>query len=232
MAKIELVIFDCDGVLIDSEIISTRVQLEHFKPYGFEVSEEEYSKRFAGLVGSQIKSIIEEEVGRSLPDDIYEKIDIDTDIALVKDVKALPGINWLLDNFDQPRCICSNSSGSRLEKTLKKAELHNRFKPYIFAAAEVGDKTSKPSPNVFLHAAKTFDVKPENCVVIEDSGHGLEGAKAAGMRTIGYVGGSHTYQGHSEALMDAGAETVVRSLREVKEVIAAYEIWDGDLEAI
>ncbi|WP_181705888.1 HAD family hydrolase [Chthonobacter rhizosphaerae] len=224
-----LIIFDCDGVLIDSEIIAAQVNAEILTEYGFEITAAEMNSRFVGLTGPQIVAIIEEELGRSLPDEFKDRADDEIDRRLGA-VKAIVGIHELLDTLDWPRCICSNSSTRRLKLSLEAAGLYDRFKPYIFSAPEVGTKRGKPAPDVFLHAAKAFDVDPRSAVVIEDSVPGVTGAVAAGMRVIGFTGGLHTWAGHGEALMDAGAETVVRRLREVGPVVEAFRAWNG-LEA-
>ena len=111
--------------------------------------------------------------------------------------------------------------------TLRKTELWDRFRPYVFSAADVGSGLGKPAPHVFLHAADEFKFDPRQCTVIEDSVHGVAAAVAAGMRVVGFTGGSHCFEGHGELLSDAGAETVITKLIELKEVVAAFEAWDG-----
>ncbi|HUG60410.1 MAG TPA: HAD-IA family hydrolase [Methylomirabilota bacterium] len=221
-----LTIFDCDGVLIDSEIISAEVNAEFLTEIGFEITAGEVNERFVGLTGKQIVALVEEELGRSLPENFKTRTDTEIDRRLAT-VKAIEGIHDLLDLLEGPRCICSNSSAKRLKLSLVAAGLHDRFKPYIFSAADVRTGLGKPHPDVFLHAAETFDVDPRSVVVIEDSVPGVTAATAAGMRVIGFVGGAHTFAGHGERLMDAGAETVVRRLREVAPVIEALRAWDG-----
>lgn len=221
-----LIIFDCDGVLIDSEIIAAEVNSEILREYGYDITAAEMNSRFVGLTGPQIVAIIEEELGRSLPEDFKDRADDEID-ARLKAVKAIAGIHDLLDALDWPRCICSNSSTRRLKLSLQAAGLYDRFKPYIFSAPEIGSKRGKPAPDVFLHAAETFKVEPRKVVVIEDSVPGVTGAVAAGMRVIGFTGGLHTWAGHGEALMDAGAETIVRRLREVGPVVEAFRAWNG-----
>lgn len=221
-----LTIFDCDGVLVDSEIIASQVNAEILTEYGYEITAAEMNSRFVGLTGPQIASLIEEDLGRSLPEDFKDRADAEIDKRLAG-VKAISGIHDLLDMLEGPRCICSNSSMRRLRLTLDTTGLHSRFKPYIFSAPEVGTKRGKPAPDVFLHAAKEFGVEPRDVIVIEDSVPGVTGAAAAGMRVIGFVGGAHTWPGHGEMLMDAGAETVVRRLKEVAPVVEAFRVWGG-----
>lgn len=221
-----LIIFDCDGVLIDSEIIAAEVNASLLNEYGFTITAAEMNARFVGMTGPQIVAIVEEELGRALPDDFKDRADADIDRRL-KTVKAIHGIHDLLDMLDAPRCICSNSSSTRLKLSLEAAGLYARFKPYVFSAPEVGTKRGKPAPDIFLHAAREFEVEPRDVIVIEDSVPGVTGAVAAGMRVIGFVGGGHTWPGHAEMLMDAGAETVVRRLKEVAPVVDALRAWGG-----
>jgi HAD superfamily hydrolase (TIGR01509 family) len=221
-----LIIFDCDGVLVDSEIIAAEVTARHFSDCGYPITAAELNARFVGLTGPQIAAIVEEEMGRALPDDLKAKCDLEIDRRLAT-VKAVAGVHDLLDTLDLPRCICSNSSSARLKTSLEATGLFTRFKPYIFSAPEVGTGRGKPAPDVFLHAARSFGVDPREAVVIEDSPPGVTGAVAAGMRVIGFTGGAHTWPGHGEHLMDAGAETVVRRMREVAPVIEAFRAWGG-----
>lgn len=221
-----LIIFDCDGVLIDSEIVAAEVNAEILTEYGFSITAAEMNERFVGLTGPQIAAAIEEELGRPLPEEFKDRADAEIDRRMTG-VKAIAGIHDLLDALDAPRCICSNSSSVRLKISLEAAGLYNRFKPYIFSAPEVGTRLGKPAPDVFLHAARTFEVDPKDVIVIEDSVPGVTGATAAGMRVIGFVGGAHTWAGHGEMLMDAGAETVVRRLKDVAPVVEAFRAWGG-----
>jgi HAD superfamily hydrolase (TIGR01509 family) len=221
-----LTIFDCDGVLIDSEIISAEVNAEHFREIGFEISAAEINERFVGMTGPQIMAVIEEEIGRAVPEDFETRVEAEIDRRLAR-VKPIAGVHDLLDLLDGPRCICSNSSSARLRLSLEATQLWDRFRPYVFSAADVRQGRGKPHPDVFLHAAETFAVDPATVVVIEDSATGVTAASAAGMRVIGFVGGAHTWQGHAERLMDAGAETVVRRLNEVPAVVEALRGWEG-----
>ena len=108
---------------------------------------------------------------------------------------------------------------------LARVELWDRFRPYIFSARDVGEGRGKPAPDVFLHAAREFGSTPDEVIVVEDSVAGVTGAAAAGMRVIGFTGAAHSWPGHGEALMDAGAFTVVRRLSEVPGTIEALRTW-------
>jgi HAD superfamily hydrolase (TIGR01509 family) len=221
-----LTIFDCDGVLIDSEIISAEVNAEFFRELGFEISTGEVNERFVGMTGPQIMAVVEEEIGRAAPEDFETRVEAEIDRRLAR-VKPVAGVHDLLDVLDGPRCICSNSSSARLRISLEATGLWDRFKPYVYSAADVREGRGKPHPDVFLHAAEAFGIDPATVVVIEDSTPGVAAAAAAGMRVVGFVGGAHTWRGHGERLMDAGAETIIRRLSEVPAVVEALRGWEG-----
>ncbi len=227
MPKPALVIFDCDGVLIDSEFIATKVELEMLKEHGYESDASEHARKFIGLNFAQSLKIIEQESGRYFPEDIVENLEKELDSRLWRDVVALPGAHDVLDLLELPRCICSNSSSERLKMTLTKTELWDRFRPYVFSAISLPDINAKPAPDIFLHAARELETDPEACVVIEDSAHGVAGARAAGMRVIGYVGATHSYDDHGDHLMDAGAETIIKNLKDLAPVVEAFAEWEG-----
>lgn len=221
-----LVIFDCDGVLVDSEIIASQVDAGLLTEAGYEISAEDVGLRFAGMNWDQIVAAVEEEMGRSIPEEILGRAEKELDIRLAAEVKAVEGAHEALDRLDFARCICSNSSGERLKLTLGKTGLYDRFRPYIFSAREVRQGRGKPSPDVFLHAAETLEFEPGKTTVVEDSVTGVTGAIAAGMRVVGFTGASHSWPGHGEALMDAGAVTVVRRLVDLPATFEALAGWD------
>lgn len=220
-----LIIFDCDGVLIDSEIIAARVDCEILREHGYELTPEELAHRFAGFTTERIFQFVGEETGRAFPDEAVHRAQQLTDARLNQEVLPITGVYDMLDALDDPRCICSNSRYERLEVSLTKAGIWDRFRPYVFSAQAVGAGRGKPAPDVFLHAAKVFETSPDDAIVIEDSVPGVTGAVAAGMRVIGFTGASHSWPGHGEALMDAGALTVVRRLADVPATIEALREW-------
>jgi HAD superfamily hydrolase (TIGR01509 family) len=220
-----LIVFDCDGVLIDSEILSAEVDCAILREFGYEITPKELAHRFAGFTTERIFQLVGAEIGREIPDEVIRRAEIETDRKLGEDVRPIPGIQELLDRLDDPRCVCSNSRSERLEVSLKKAGLWDRFRPYVFSARDVGEGRGKPAPDVFLHAARLFDTDPTDAIVIEDSVAGVTGGVAAGMRVIGFTGASHSWPGHGEALSDAGAITVVRRLADVPATIEALKAW-------
>ena len=222
-----LFMFDCDGVLVDSETIAAVVDSEHLAEVGFKITPQEVIRRFAGLTSVDIVEIIESEIGHPLAPGFLKEQKEELDRRLAAEVKAVPGVHELLDRIDGPICVCSNSSMERLKLTMERTQLWDRFKPYIFSAGEVGTKKPKPDPNVYRYALEQFRCDPRDAVVIEDSVFGVTAARHAGARVIGFTGASHAWPGLADLLTEAGAETVLNRLSDIPKVAEAFAIWDG-----
>ncbi len=220
-----LIVFDCDGVLVDSEIIAAEVESALLTEAGYPISVEEMGERFAGLTWHDILLSVEREAGIPLSATLFDKSEKILDERLANEVQALDGAAEAISKLKLPKCICSNSSSARLETMLKRVELYDFFTPNIFSAKEVGTKKTKPAPDVFLYAAQKMGVDPADAVVIEDSGHGVQAARAAGMRVIGFTGAAHSYPGHADRLTEAGAETVIRRFSDLPGMIEALSVW-------
>jgi len=225
MTAIDLVIFDCDGVLVDSEIIAARVEAELITRAGFEISPKEISESYAGLTFKDILLRIEEKSKIPFQASLIDHAEALTDKRLAAEVRAIDGARNAVLSVAGPRCICSNSSSDRLDLMLTRTGLKPYFEGRIFSALDTPSGRTKPAPDVFLHAAKAMKADPAKTFVVEDSVHGIAGAKAAGMRVIGFTGAAHSHPGHADALTDAGAETVIRRWAELKPVLAALVEW-------
>ncbi|PYE90621.1 HAD family hydrolase [Phyllobacterium leguminum] len=229
MAAPELIIFDCDGVLVDSEIIAAQVESELLTDAGYPIAPDEISERFSGLTWPDILMLVEREAGIPLSASLIEKSDRILDERLATEVEAIEGIAKAVSALKLPKCICSNSSSKRLDLMLKRTGLYDLFAPDIFAAREVGTKKGKPAPDVFLYAAEKFGADPKKTIVLEDSVHGVHAAHAAGMRVIGFTGGGHTYPGHADRLTEAGAETVINRHKDLPAMIEAMAVWSEEV---
>ncbi len=224
----DLIIFDCDGVLINSEMIAARVEAAAYKRVGFEMEPLGFAEHFAGMTHHDIQSVIEEELGEKLDKGFQEKLEEAFFELADSDLTPVDGVYEMLDQVEGPRCICSNSASQYLQRYLSDLGLYERFEPHIFSAAEVGSKAVKPDPNVFKHAAQTLGFEPKACLVVEDSASGVKAGVAAGMAVIGFVGADHTWPGHAEVLMQAGAMTTVNRHADLAETIAALQAWEGE----
>jgi len=185
--NIELVIFDCDGVLVDSETLAVEVDRRVLAEFGWHLTREQIVHRFVGRSAAHFRAEVESHIGHPLPDDWeapYRSWYIDT---FERDLVAVPGVEQVIDRIPWEMCVASSSTHSGLRRTLGLTGLYSRFAGRIFSATEVAE--GKPAPDLFLHAAAKMDVAPENCVVIEDSRFGVAAARAAGMHAFGYAGG-------------------------------------------
>jgi HAD superfamily hydrolase (TIGR01509 family) len=224
-SAMDLVIFDCDGVLVDSEIIASRVEADLISRAGYEISAEEISEAYAGLTFKDILLRIEEKARIPFQASLIDQAEALTDRRLAAEVRAIDGAHEAVLSVAAARCVCSNSRTERIELMLKKVGLLPLFNGNIFSSLSTSSGKPKPAPDVFLYAAGKMKAEPARTFVIEDSVHGIAGAKAAGMRVIGFTGAAHTYPGHADALTDAGAETVIRRWAELKPVLAALAEW-------
>jgi len=226
MAEIELVIFDCDGVLMDSEIVAAAAELEIYREFGLEMEVAEFSARFAGKESFLILKDLEEELGLNLPEDTLKKISANVTAKCGLEAKMIEGADIMLDQLDQARCICSNGPQDKMRHMLDRVGLYDRFRPYIFSAKDFDPPKHKPMPDLFLKALEEFSIAPEQAIVVEDSVHGIGGARAAGTRVVGFTGATHTFPGHADQLIDAGAETVINRLTDLPGIVEAFGEWE------
>lgn len=217
----DLVIFDCDGVLVDSEIIAARVDAQLLSEAGYPIEAEAMAERFAGLTFTQTLQEIERETGIPFQLSIVARADKLIDERLARELKAIEGAREALMAAGPKRCVCSNSSDQRLALALRKSGLAPFIGGPVFSAKSLDGVREKPAPDVYLHAARQAGADPANCFVLEDSVHGVAGARGAGMRVIGFTGASHSYPGHGDKLIEAGAETVINRLTDFAGIVAA-----------
>jgi HAD superfamily hydrolase (TIGR01509 family) len=227
MSSFDLIIFDCDGVLVDSEIIAAQVESRLLTEAGYPISVEEMGERFSGMTWKNILLAIEQEASIPLSATLIDKSEKLLDERLARDVKIIEGVRFALSKLTTQTCICSNSSRQRLDMMLTKVGLKPYFDPHIYSAKDLGPDRVKPKPDIFLHGVKQFGVSASRTVVIEDSVHGVHGAVAAGCRVIGFTGASHTYPSHADRLTDAGAETVIARMSDLPATIEALAEWGG-----
>ncbi len=214
-----LVIFDCDGVLIDSEAIACGVDAAVLSGLGIPYTADEVMAQFVGKSFADMVAAIEAERGLRLPADFAARVDAALAEAFARELRPIAGIEAVLDGLTARTCVASSSTHKRLALTLGLTDLLRRFPGRVFSAEEVA--RGKPAPDLFLHAARRCGVAPERAVVVEDSPAGVAGAIAAGMAVIGFTGGSHCGTGHAARLQAAGAAMVVASAAALPEAIAA-----------
>jgi HAD superfamily hydrolase (TIGR01509 family) len=225
MNQTDLIIFDCDGVLVDSEIIAARAEAELLTQAGFDITSEEIFVRYSGLTFKDMLLRIEKDTGILVQASLIDRAEALIDRRLASDVRAIEGAAQAAAQLSIPRCVASNSNSQRLDMMLSKTGLKTLFAGRIFSAFDTPSRKPKPAPDVFLHAAASLGVHPSKALVIEDSVHGIHGAVAAGMRVIGFTGGAHSYPGHADRLTEAGAITVIRRWADLQAVVGALAEW-------
>jgi HAD superfamily hydrolase (TIGR01509 family) len=181
----ELVIFDCDGVLVDSDRISLRIQAERISALGLETTYEDCVRDFLGLGMPTTLKVIAERLGRPVPERWVAELDTAVRESFIRELTPVPGVTEALDKIEVPACVASSGSHEKMRLTLGLTGLYDRFAGRIFSADEV--ELGKPAPDIFLHAATRMSVAPERCVVVEDSPFGVTAAKAADMHALGFA---------------------------------------------
>ena len=212
-----LTIFDCDGVLVDSEVIVCRVCVPCLAEVGIVMSAEEIADRYIGISARSMIADLEVRHGRTLPADFYEMMRYRIAAAFETEPLTIDGVARFLADWTGKICVASGSTPERVRRCLTLAGLLHHFEPHIFSATQV--ERGKPAPDLFLFAARQMGAEPGECLVIEDSVHGVIAAIAAGMRVFGFTGGSHCGPGHAERLAAAGASVTFAHMRELRSLI-------------
>ena len=215
---LDLVIFDCDGVLVDSEFVSIGHEVRALHLLGWPISMEEALDLFVGLSQKSANQIIEKQLGRPLPENWGDKLQAEVVSAFETELVPIPGIANCLDRLDLPRCVASSSRPERIRRSLEITGLLQRLDPHLFSSTMV--ERGKPFPDLFLLAARTLDAQPERCVVIEDSPAGVQAAVAAGMTALGFNGGRHASNERWRGrLIDAGASLVFSAMSGLPDIL-------------
>lgn len=202
----QMIIFDCDGVLVDSEVLSVQAMAAVLKEAGVPATTTMIAAHF-GMKQADILLRIATETETDIPADVPERIWPATRRLFERELKPMPGVAAFLARLDgTKRCVASSSAPERIRASLALTGLDTFFGENVFSSHQVA--RGKPAPDLFLFAAQSMDVDPRHCVVIEDSPYGVEAARAAGMAVFGFGGGSHIAPGHAEQLLAGGAASV------------------------
>ena len=208
-----LVIFDCDGVLVDSEVLAHETLVEMLTDLGHPISIDEAYRTFAGRSLKDTLSLIERLTGRAVPPETgahyRERLFARFRIAL----KPVPGVGEAIAALPYRRCVASSSAPDRLDLALAVTGLAPLFDGRVFSATQVA--RGKPAPDLFLFAARAMDAEPVHCIVIEDSPLGVEAGLGAGMQVIGFAGAAHATDALARSLSDAGAHRVIRAMQDL-----------------
>ncbi|GLX36245.1 haloacid dehalogenase [Streptomyces roseochromogenus] len=184
---VQLVIFDCDGVLVDSERIAARVQVALGERHGWPLTEDEVVRRFIGRSSASVREQVAARLGEATAREWEESFALLHAEAVDAGLAPVDGLPEALDRITLATCVASSGSHEKMRHTLGRTGLYDRFAGRIHSATEV--PRGKPAPDLFLYAAARMGADPSACVVVEDSRPGVEAARAAGMRSLGYAGG-------------------------------------------
>ncbi len=216
-ANFDLIIFDCDGVLVDSEVISCRAHAATLTRHGYPITADQVLDRFLGVSDREARRTIETELGRNLPDDFEIEVKQATLQRYADDLRLVPHVGEAIAAITLPKCVASSGTPEKIRHGLTCAGLYDLLSPHIFSATQV--RRGKPAPDLFLFAAAQMAVLPERCLVIEDSMPGVTGARTAGMTVLGFHGGSHCRPGYADRLHAAGASRTFDDMRQLPGLI-------------
>lgn len=209
-----LVIFDCDGVLVDSEPIAMRLLLETLAGAGLAMEAEAANARFLGRSLASMRAILAEDHGLTLSDAALEEMRGRLYAAFRAELRPVPGVAEVLGGLAGAFCVASSSQPERIELSLRVTGLWPFFEGRMFSATQVA--RGKPAPDLFLYASGCMGYAPETCLVVEDSPAGIAAAQAAGMRVAAFTGGSHAAtEAHRAAIAALGPDAVIDDMRQL-----------------
>lgn len=218
------VIFDCDGVLVDSEIIAVEVETRLLAGIGLAYETGDFIHRFMGMSDKAFYAALDEDcrarTGAALPGDFRDRVDDGKRALNEEKLCAVAGIEAAVAGLGLLKAVASSSDERHLEYKLRKTGLWEHFAPHIYSADHVAH--AKPAPDLFLYAASQLGVRPADCLVIEDSVNGVRAAVAAGMPVWGFTGGGHMDDAAGARLLAAGAERVVADWAGAAALFAAF----------
>ncbi|HTS42085.1 MAG TPA: HAD-IA family hydrolase [Xanthobacteraceae bacterium] len=218
-----MVIFDCNGVLVDSEPIAAEVASEEFTRAGFPLTADVVARFFTGRRPADMFAEIEAAYRKKLPPNLTTIVMATTMQRLRAELRATRHMEYALTWLRGPKCVASSSPIERVRASLETTDLLRFFEPNVFSASDV--PRGKPAPDLFLYVAGRMGMLPAQCLVVEDSPAGIAAATAAGMTSIGFVGGTHAGPNLESLLVHAGARAVIADMRALKATVAALRGW-------
>jgi HAD superfamily hydrolase (TIGR01509 family) len=209
---VKAILFDCDGVLVDSEVLSLRIELSALSEIGLNYTRDTFIDRYMGMSGDDFYSALDAEcrqrLGHALPAGFREACHARYRAALDEgELCAVPGAAAAMEKIGQRKAVASSSGTDGLKLKLTLTGLWEVFAPHVYSADLV--RRGKPAPDLFLHVAQELKVDPAHCLVIEDSVNGVCAARAAGMQVWGFLGGGHMGASRGPFLKQAGASKLL-----------------------
>ncbi|MEM6763871.1 MAG: HAD-IA family hydrolase [Bacteroidota bacterium] len=215
------IFFDCDGVLVDSEIIANRVWVQRLERMGLSMTEKTFIQTYAGKREEEVRRQIQAEYGLTFEEDFLENILKELDERIHAELQAVAGMRELVFSITIPKSVVSNSSQYQAKRSLQLTGMWEAFEGRCFTSDQVINP--KPAPDVYLHALNQTQQEKDSSIVVEDSATGVSAAKAAGLQVIGFLGASHIMEGHDKKLEAAGADWVARNAEEVGTLLTKLE---------
>ena len=227
---IDQLICDCDGVLVDSEVIADRVLIDTLSATFPGIDFEAVAKTAFGQQTSRFLADLEIRFGITMPADFIDTVDRDIEAALAQSLGPIAGVRDALQRVPLPAAVVSNSRLARVQASVRRAGLTQIFGTRVFSAEQVA--RPKPYPDVYLFAAQQLGVEPSRCLVVEDSVAGLNAARAAGMKTIAFVGASHIPDGYAQVLRNLGVTRIIEQMEQLPALVEAGVRGEfGDLQS-
>jgi len=218
-----VVIFDCNGVLVDSEPLATSVVSQEFMRAGFALTPDVVARYFTGRRPADMFAEVEIAAGRKLPKDFAAKVTHAILRRFRAELRATAHVDRALSWLRGPKCVASVSPLDRIQVALETTDLIRHFEPYLYSGNDV--RNSKPAPDLFLHVARKMHVEPASCIVVEDSPVGVAAGVAAGMMVIGFAGGSHAGSHLDRNLRLSGAHRVITDMRALPGAVIELRGW-------
>jgi HAD superfamily hydrolase (TIGR01509 family) len=218
-----VIIFDCNGVLVDSEPLATSIVSQEFMRAGFNLTPDVVARYFTGRRATDMFAEVELASGRKLPANFAATVAAATLRRFREELRPMSHVGHALTWLRGRKCVASSASLDRIRVSLETTGLMRFFEPYLYSAVDIGK--GKPAPDLFLHVAARTGANPAECIVVEDSAVGVAAAAAAGMIPIGFLGGSHAGPQLGAHLMAAGARTVIADMRALKSTIVDLRGW-------
>jgi len=214
----DAIIFDCDGVLVNSELIAQRIERQLLGSIGMIYPREEYVRRFSGMYTPAYQDALRDDArtrfGFEFDDDLFARMNEAIHSAYTHELDAIDGARALAFDWPKAKAVASSSSLRSVFSKLQATGLAEAFGEHVYSAETV--KVGKPDPAVFLYAAEQLGVRSSRCLVVEDSVNGIVAAKRAGMTAIGFVGGGHCLDDHADHLYASGADRVFAALEDLR----------------
>lgn len=215
------IIFDCDGVLVDSESIYQDTHVKFLTDLGLSVPEGQYAREYMGLPSTVYFRKLWEDyrhaLGRPFPDDFETNLKSHCHNLIELTLKPISGAKEFISSLRLPFAVASSTKLEFLHRKLRQTNLHELFDPHIYSGEQV--PRGKPFPDLFLHTAEKLETAPSDCIVVEDSVNGVLAGVAAGMSVIGFCGGGHCSKDHADILIKAGAKHTAHSFDDLKIVL-------------